>query len=135
MYEVSTIEHTADIGIEVSGDSLTEVLRGCILGMSDLIVPNEQVTPKVKELLIIEYYDLETLLVDLLTDVLYLLEVKGLVICEASVDIGKDKVLVNVSGEGLDLSKHEVGMEIKAVTYHTLKITEEPPFARVLFDV
>ena len=135
MYNVEYIEHTADIGIDVSGDTYTEVIRGCVLGMCDLIVKIDDVKLQITEVITLENDDHEMMLVDLLTEILFLLEVKGFVAGSATVTVEGSSVTVEMKGETLDTSRHSIGMEIKAVTYHMLEITEDPPHARVLFDV
>ena len=41
-----------------------------------------------------------------------------------------------IFGEKFDLSKHKIGAEIKAVTYHMLEVKNKRPFhVQVLFDI
>ena len=135
MFNVIQIDHTADIGIEVTGDSMSEVFKGAVIGMSDLIVDTSSVEGLEEKMLRLENPDNGGLLVDLLTELLFLLDVESFIVSNVEIEYGPGEVVVRLMGDELDLNKHDVGMEIKAVTYHMLEVSDDPPHARVLFDI
>ena len=86
----------------------------------------------------LEAPDLEQLLVDWLSDLLFLNSAKNLVFGFFKVDLDEKncKLSAKVFGEKFNLSKHNIGAEIKAVTYHMLEVKKKKPFyVQVLFDI
>ena len=54
----------------------------------------------------------------------------------SDLDEKKKSLSATVFGEKLDMSKHKIGSEIKAVTYHLLEVKKSKPFyVQVLFDI
>ena len=54
------------------------------------------------------------------------------------VNIDKEKCIIssNVFGEEFKKSKHKIGMEIKAITYHMLEVKIDKPYSvQILFDI
>ena len=54
------------------------------------------------------------------------------------VDLDEKKKSLNAKafGEKFNLSKHKIGAEIKAVTYHILEVRDKQPrYVQVLFDI
>jgi SHS2 domain-containing protein len=63
---------------------------------------------------------------------------KNLVFGFFHVEIDKNKMHLkaDIFGEKYTISKHKIGAEIKAVTYHMLEIRKKRPYhAQVLFDI
>jgi len=127
------IEHTADWALKVwapsAGDLLVQAARGMYTLMGITLKPGEREWREVA----ISATDLESLLVIFLSELLYLLELDRLGFDQFEVDIKE-----------MDLNAHLVGApvltqskEIKAVTYHNLKITEKVDGLEVtiVFDV
>ena len=135
MFKVIQIDHTADIGIEVSGDSMAEVFKGAIIGMGDLIVDTKTVAGPIEKVVTITNPENGSLLVDILTEMLFFLDVESFIISDVNIEYEPGKLVAHLKGDTLDLNKHDVGMEIKAVTYHMLEVSDNPPYARVLFDI
>ena len=52
------------------------------------------------------------------------------------VTLTENHLSAHVFGEKYDTKKHQMGAEIKAVTYHMLQVHEtDPIFVQVLFDI
>jgi SHS2 domain-containing protein len=135
-YEI--IEHTADVGVKAFGEDLSECFAHAAKGMFDLITNNSSIEGKGEYNLTLEAEDLEQLLVDFLSELLFLHGSRNLVFgfFDVIVDPEKQRLSATIKGEEFDLNKHKYGMEIKAVTYHLLKVHNEKPFfVQILFDI
>ncbi len=125
------ISHTADIQICVYGKTLKELFKNALIGMFQSIGPKapecrrEQqrlVCPKLPQRHLIEVssIDLESLLVDFLSEALYLSDINNEAYLNATVH-EVDQTYIKATVHGIEISSFEVG-EIKAVTYHGLNI-------------
>ena len=135
------IEHTADIGIKVEGSSLKELFLNSAKGMVDLvvdcrIVSNSQYQSFEKISLKADIK--EQLLVKWLEELLYLFEVKNNIpISFNIIDIVDTDLRAEVGIVPLDPEIHRIKYQIKAVTYHNLKIEEKKGLfkTRIIFDI
>ncbi len=128
------INHTADWALRVRGDDLTALFENAARGMVSLLgdAPASAIT--IQQTITLQAPDLETLLVDWLTELLYL------------IDEGNTLDVIRVVRvEGLMLEAEVRGgpvtepfrKEIKAVTYHMLAIqkTDAGYETVIVFDV
>lgn len=117
------VEHTADVGLRAWGGTLEELFAQAATGMAGLLVDPETVRPLERRHLILAARDLEEGLIALLQEILYLYEVERLAPAAISVDrAAPDSVVANVLGEPFDRTRHETRTDIKAATYHDLRI-------------
>ncbi|MCM8824396.1 MAG: archease [Candidatus Omnitrophica bacterium] len=134
------LEHTADIGIRVKGKDLKEIFINSAWAMFDIIAKRkseinerESTFPHiVKE----RSDDLEQLFVNWLNELLYLSATKELIFYDFEIERLDEKNLeAKVWGE--DIRNYNVNTEIKAATYHQLKIENKGLYweAEVIFDV
>jgi len=131
------IEHTADIGIEAYGKTLEEAFENAAKGMFSIMTGGGKIDRKVKREIEIPFdMDEEQLLVDWLSELLYIHDVEHLVFGEFDVKIDS-KLIGKAYGEEYDVKKHGYGMEIKAVTYHLLEVKKDEKgyVVRCLFDI
>lgn len=149
------IEHTADIGIRVSGKTLEELFENAAYGMFAQLTDIDKVQPKEKITVKVQGYDQESLLVNWLNELLYLSATKKMFFSQFKIKSISAKVaeeespqraqkteepmrlLSWVRGEKIDCKKHLCHLEIKAATYHNLKITrgKEGYRTTIIFDV
>jgi SHS2 domain-containing protein len=135
------IEHTADTGLEVEAPSLGELFLDSLRGMTDCITDLEQVVPVSRRRLEVRAGDLGRLLVDWLSEAVYLFEVEDLLLSHAEVEIRESQagfeLESTVAGEPFDPDRHPVKIAIKAVTYHQLAVDQTATGwrARVIFDI
>jgi len=139
------LEHTADMGIQVWGETWEEVFQWAAEGMVSLIVDLSTVIKREKRTLHLQRDTGEELLLTWLKEILFLMEKGGMVFSEFQ--IGKDNFSHKNSdnywlygflrGEKRDPSRHEICTEIKAVTRHGFFLDKKGPLwkARILFDV
>ncbi|MCK5635886.1 MAG: archease [Thermoplasmatales archaeon] len=132
------IDHTADVGLKAYGKTLSEAFENAAKGMFDIITDSSEVESIGQYDIELEASNLEQLLVDWLSDLLYLNTARNLVFGFFKVDLDEKSNKLNaiIFGERFDLSKHKIGSEIKAVTYHILEVKNKKPYhVQVLFDI
>ena len=136
MKHYELIEHTADVGIKAYGKNVSEAFENAARGMFDIITDNSKIESVGQYDIELDAQDLEQLLVDWLSELLFLNSAKNLVFGSFKVKIEKNHLSAQVFGEEYSKSKHKMGVEIKAVTYHMLEVGDkEPYYAQVLFDI
>ena len=136
-------DHTADVQVRSWGSSLEEAFSQTAYSLMATITPNlNKIIPKVERELTIEAEDKEALLFDFLSEFLYIFDVDELVFNQInvhSIEKFNDnyKLLATLKGEKFDLDKHEIGIEVKAITYSFLNIEEkhESIIIDIVFDI
>ncbi|HDQ04044.1 MAG TPA: archease [Deltaproteobacteria bacterium] len=138
MKKYKILDHTADIGVEVWGSTKEEAFAATVEAMFDLIADNKSVNAREEQKLSVSGADTADVLINLLREALYLFHGKSWLCktCEI-LEMEEDKITARLKGEPYNVKKHQLKMEIKAVTYHTLKIEKRDQGwrARVIFDV
>ena len=127
------LEHTADWQLEVWAPDYIALLVQAARGMYHLSGARAQAGAGKVHTFRLPPADLETMLVAFLAELLYYQEEQGLVF---------DTFNLSLEGEALQVELHglplaELDKEIKAVTYHKLKIqhTHRGLQTRIVFDV
>jgi len=132
-YEI--LEHTADLKIRVFGKTKEELFLNAVLAMGDGLRPKiKNQKSKIKKIKI-KSDNLETLLVDFLSEVLYLIQVNKEVYTDVKFKKFSDnRIEAELTGQKVE----RFGEDIKAVTYHGLEICKKPDRtlqATILFDI
>ena len=135
-----TFDHTADVGLAARADTLGELLEALAEGLGDVICAREQVSPAERRTVAVAAEDLEALAVDFLSAVLAAAQTDRFVVAAVRVtriDERSPAVEAELSGEPYDAGRHELKTEVKAVTYHQLKIAREGDgwTGRVILDI
>ena len=65
---------------------------------------------------------LDELMRDWLAELLYLCDARRLLFCRFDVSVGPEGLRAEAQGEPIDPQRHELDMEVKAVTWHGLKV-------------
>jgi SHS2 domain-containing protein len=139
------IDHTADVGIKVWGRTPKELLEEAALGMATQICDPAKVEEKEKRELSLEAEAMEELLLLWLKEILFLVEKEGLLFRRFQIERDNFslrnaktvKIQASVYGEKADPARHDICIEIKAVTRHGLYIKRNGPWweGNILFDV
>jgi len=132
------VEHTADVGVRAYGDTISECFENAARGMFAIITDNSKIESVEEYSIKLKSNDLENLLVDWLSELLFLNSAYNLVFGDFKVRIDENDFSLDgkAFGEKYDRNKHRYGMEIKAVTYHMLEVKKGSPcVVQVLFDI
>ena len=146
MVDFEVLPHTADIKIRAYGTTKKELFRNALIGMFQSIHPitsacrienNRVVCDKLTKYhtIKLEACDEESLLVDFLSEALYLSDVHNEAYLDAIIDELTD-TYIHATICGITVEGFEV-VEIKAVTYHELVIQKVGDMwqADVVFDI
>ncbi|MCD6450951.1 MAG: archease [Acidobacteria bacterium] len=131
------IDHTADVGIEVFGKSLPELFENAAFAMFHLMASLDSVSQKKAFSFSFEEESLEDLLHSWLGELLYRFSLDHLIFSHFQVEELGDNILrAKAFGERYDPTRHQLLLEIKAVTYHQLEVKKINALwgARVIFD-
>ncbi len=136
MFEV--FDHTADIGLRVRAPDFAAVLAEAARGMFTLIAADlgpYRVT--VEDDVVIAGRDRSFLLLDWLDDLLFRFETRRIVFVKFDVHVTDAGITARIGGEPVDPTRHRLGREVKAVTYHELDVrdTVDGVEATVIFDI
>lgn len=131
-YEI--LEHTADLKIRAFGKDKKALFENAMVGMfegGEYEKEGEEVKRKIE----ISSFDLSSLLVDFLSEVLYLAEVNQEVYFKVDFKKFSEKEIEGIL-TGRKLKR--MGVQIKGVTYHDLRIKQREDgtwAATILFDI
>jgi SHS2 domain-containing protein len=136
------LEHTADIKFQAYGKTLEEVFENAALAMFNVIINTEKVSGETAREIFLKSPDLESLLVDWLSELLYIFEVDEIVfrkfrVEEIKEEEGEYSITGQALGEKYYPKSHPFETEIKAVTYNQLEIgkTADGWKAQIVVDI
>ena len=136
------LDNVADLEFVSYGKTLDEVFANSAEAFFSSILNPDSIEIKEKRKIKLSAAGLENLLHDFLNELLLLFEVEFMVFVEFKVEIKKSggekyELSAEISGEELNLKKHKIEAEIKAVTYHNLSVEKKNGLwsARVLCDI
>ncbi len=135
-YEI--LDHTADVCVRVYGKPFDELLRNAARAMMELITDRERIKPSQEVEIKAIGETKEELLVHWLGEILFLHQVKKMVFQDFDVSlISETELKGKAFGEHIDMERHEIGLDIKAITYHNLKIEHANDKLKVdiIFDI
>jgi SHS2 domain-containing protein len=136
MKQYELIEHTADVGVKAYGKTVAEAFEHAAEAMFDIITDESTIDSIGEYDILLEAPDHEQLLIDWLSKLLFLNGAENLVFGKFEVSITGNRLSARVFGEKYNNKKNKMGVEIKAVTYHIVKVNEKDPiFVQVLFDI
>lgn len=124
------LPHPADVRFKVHGTTLEETFEQAAHAMFGVIIHTSTLNPEHSVDIKLESEGLENLLYDYLSELLYLFEVEEIVFGRFrvySIKKANGSYILHgqASGENLDPERHSFETEVKAVTYHQLKVTKE----------
>ena len=132
-------DHTADLGIEVTGRTKRELFTKAALSLMDIVVERKGKAVGLKEkALTVEGSDPADLLINFLREILYLFNGEALVVEDCKIqECSNQRLVAKLRVEPYNKEKHSMKMELKAVTYHGLSVEriKNDWKATVIFDV
>lgn len=136
MYEF--FEHTADLGMRVEAADLDSLFRDSARGLYAMILEQPPAGARgERHELHVEAECREHLLFDWLNELLYLFETRRLVFGELEVHVGAGELTAVAFGRVLDPERDVLLREVKAITYHGLRVerAEAGWVAEVIVDI
>lgn len=130
--------HTADLGIDVFGETQADLFSHAALALFDLMVDAAGMQTTQCREMVIEGADWTDLFVNFLREILYLYNGEGLVLTACRIaQIDEKHLTAEIRCGRYDARTHRVKTEIKAVTYHQAAVVETVKGwqGRIVFDV
>jgi len=121
------LEHTADLKIRATGKTLAEALSEAAKAITEATAVDSKIEPKVEREIVIKINKPEILVHDFLGQVIYLFATEKLLFSEFNVEVKEAigyKLTAKLKGEKYDPKRHRLVKEVKAVTYHDMKVEE-----------
>jgi SHS2 domain-containing protein len=138
MKRFEILDHTADIGLIIYGEDLKALFENAGEAFFRLITDLRKVRRRTERRIEIGGETLERLMVDWLTELLYLHEVENLLFKGFKVEsVGKEGLRARVKGEPFQEGVHVIKTGVKAVTYHQIEVRKENERwrAQIIFDL
>lgn len=136
MYEL--FEHTADLGLRVRAGDLNALFAEAASCLFSAVVEDVGTIRPAQEFQVqVPGSDREYLLFDWLNHLLQAFESDKLLFSRFDVEVGDDGLTATAWGEPFDPDRHALSHEVKAITYHGLKVerTEDEWLAEVIVDI
>ena len=138
MKRFEILDHTADVGIMVYGEDLKSLFENAGEAFFHIITDLRKVRLRTQRKIEIGGESLERLMVDWLSELLYLHDVENLLFKGFKVEsIGEGQLKARVKGEPFQEGIHIIKTEVKAVTYHQIQVRKEDGGwrAQIIFDL
>ena len=120
------IDHTADVAIEVTAHDLKSLFLNCGYALFDILYETGNVRSQKSYEIRAKGSTKEELLINFLRELFFKIEIYSVLLKEIHIDdLTKDKIIATAFGEEFDESRHKLKSEIKAVTYHNVKIEKK----------
>jgi SHS2 domain-containing protein len=136
MYEI--FEHTADLGLRARAEDLNTLFADAARAFFSVIVANmNDVRPEQQLTIRIEGQETDFLLFDWLNKLLFRFDTQHLLLRDFVVRVGDYGLEATAQGELLDPERHQLEHEVKAITYHGLKVERDDSgwLAEVILDI
>ncbi len=125
MTQFRILEHTADVGFEAFGATREGMFANAGRALFYLITDLEAVETSDRVTLALEAQEATSLLVDWLSEILYLWDAEGWLFRDFEIHRLTDQSLSTTAwGERFDRERHQIKLLVKAITYHQLAIEQ-----------
>lgn len=132
------LEHTADMGFRVSAESFEQLLAAAGEGLASIVMDCSEARPLETIEIAAQGEDREALMVNFLSEVLFVLDGRQLAIARIVVTAsGPHGVSAALMCEPRDGQRHPPRHGVKGVTYHQLRVLPQPAewIAEVYLDI
>jgi len=133
------LEHSTDAFIEVKAKNLEEAFSVAGKSVVETIIDSNNIQEIEEKNIKVKGRNLLNLLYNWLEEIVTITIADGFAIRNFSVNIKKNKeyqIISNISGEKLDIKKHNFKVEIKSPTFHLMEIEENDEITmRYLLDL
>jgi SHS2 domain-containing protein len=118
-----TFEHTADLGLRIRAADLDTLFTDAAQGLFSILVEDlATVRPTQAVEVRLQGDERDLLLFDWLKELLYHFDAEHLLFGKFAVAVRPDGLTATAWGEPLDRERHVLEHEVKAITYHGLRV-------------
>ncbi len=129
MEKFEFIEHEGEAAFKAYGKSLEEVFKNAAFALASVMFSQKNIDEKKTEEIFVVAPDKEWLLQEFLQEVMLVIEGKNFVFKNMDLKIETKneayELRAKLIGEKMDPKRHELGGEIKAITWHDFYIREK----------
>ncbi len=127
----------ADVAFEAKGKTLEEMFVSAAEATTETMVKDlKTVKPKVKKKIMLKAESVEKLLYAFLEELIFLKDSELLIFSKFKIKVSETSLSGEIFGEKLDMKKHEMLVDVKAVTMHMFEVRKNGKWkARVVLDV
>ncbi len=132
-------DHTADIGVHIYGKSLAELFENAARALHEALGRLHKTQDALQKTVDLQAESTEDLLHDWLAELIYEIEASRILYDRFEFhELTPLRLTATLGGGPIDFTRSEANEEIKAVTYHKLRVEPQPDGswrATVIFDV
>ena len=135
-YKALPDKATADIAYEIYGKNLNELFKNSALALFDTMCNLRKVKPKIKKTIELKNNNVQDLLFDFMEELIFLKDSKYMLFSKFKVKIKTNNKTKQIHegcnpyneleavcyGEKINQKKHELKVDVKAITYHMFKL-------------
>jgi SHS2 domain-containing protein len=132
------INHTADVGLFIYGSDMKQLFSNAAYSLLSLIIKPEIVLAKTERYVSVYADNYESLLIEWLNELIYLFDAEHILFSKFQINhLSNNKLIAICYGEKINRFRHNIKREVKAATYHMLKIDKQKLGyrAQVIFDL
>lgn len=124
------LEHTADTYIASYGSSIEEAFENAALAFFEVMTDTNTIKHQLEEIVEVKGDDMKALLYSWIEELLLRFDIDGKIYSKFHIEAlssmnNKYELRARVWGEPFDARKHPPRTEIKAITYHRMKILKK----------
>ena len=120
----------ADVAFQAEEESLEELFRTAWRATLELMLPAARLEARERRRIELANPALDLLLFDFLGELIYYKDAEGLLLDLESLAVqggpGGYRLVAEAAGEAMDPARHELGLDVKAVTLHHLAVERVP---------
>lgn len=130
------LSHTADVKIRVHAPTRDLLFSEACMALMQVMYGSDRKTGTQREL-DLESTDMESLLLEFLSEILFITDAESLVIAHAEVQVSGLHIHATLNGELFDRERHNKGTEVKGISYSGMTIQQDTNgyVMEILFDV
>jgi SHS2 domain-containing protein len=133
-----TFDHTADLGLRIRASGLDQLFEEAGQALFSAIVEDlESIRPLQRLDIKVEGDDRAFLLFDWMKELLYHFDTEHLLLARFEAHVGDWGMSGSAWGEPADRARHNLEHEVKAITYHGLRVEQDVDgwLAEVIVDI
>lgn len=115
---------TSDVAFEATGQTPSELFENAAGATFSVMCDIKKVEPKTTRKIELETDNLEDLLYDFLNELIFLKDRDGMLFSRFEIIINNNQLRADVLGEKVDPARHNLGVDVKAVTKHNFSISK-----------
>ena len=138
MYKYKLLDHTADFGLHIFGSEPKELFANAAYALFDVLTEVKRLKGTNRTDLVVTGDDWADLMVNWLRELLYFWNGPERLVKRVHIlSLSETELSANIAFDPFDPDRHAIKIEIKAVTYHQIEVSEgtEGWEAKVIFDI